>query len=168
MKLKLFTLPFLPEKGCFDDTAMKAFLSDKDVFTVYPNAFTVGDRPFWALLVKYDGKTGESVTRPLANETNDSNKPIADSSLHAKSPSFSTNELSDDQKNLFEAMRTWRYKRAHDAGFPPYYICTNKELEMIVKAKPTDLASFSAINGVKKSVIEKFGLDILKALKEVN
>jgi len=56
MKIRLFTLHFSPETGKFDDSALKEFLEDKDVSTVYSNPFMHGDRPYWAVLVKYSDK----------------------------------------------------------------------------------------------------------------
>jgi superfamily II DNA helicase RecQ len=47
-------------------------------------------------------------------------------------------DLSTEQMPLYEAIRKWRNTRAREENIKPYVLFNNKQLEDIVKAKPSD------------------------------
>jgi len=62
---------------------------------------------------------------------------------------------------LFNALRGWRAERASRAGIAPYLICTDKQLEAMVSARPQSLTRLGAIDGIGKTKLEKHGQDLL-------
>lgn len=69
-------------------------------------------------------------------------------------------------ETLFEVLRKLRSKLASEQGVPAYVIFPNKTLEELSAVKPTDMISFSLVNGVGKMKLEKYGqlfIDEIKA-----
>lgn len=164
MKLKLFTLVFSKDKNCFDDTVMRTFLADKEVSTVYSNPLQKGDELYWAILVKYSEKSNGSGAnaKPCDQTPAQGASPV--NKVEAHSAPSPLPELTPGQLKLYEAMRKWRFDLAKKSGIPAYQICTNKELALIIKTNPLDTASLSAISGIKKTIVNQYGLEIIRAL----
>jgi ATP-dependent DNA helicase RecQ len=65
---------------------------------------------------------------------------------------------------LFNALRDWRSERCKRDGLPPYIICTNRQLAMIVNTRPESFAKLAQIDGIGKAKVEKYGAEILAVL----
>lgn len=60
---------------------------------------------------------------------------------------------------LFEALKAWRQLAA--GGRPSYMVATNRTLEAIAKARPTDAAALLEVNGVGHAFVTKYATPVL-------
>ncbi len=102
MRLKVFTLPYEPERG-FDDMAMQEFVADKHVISVIERFFEHEGAPVWALLLSYREPERAVSVRPAINRQN---KPDWRQSL------------AEPDRPLYDVLRTWRNALAEKQGIP--------------------------------------------------
>ena len=55
--------------------------------------------------------------------------------------------LDEEERALFNTLRDWRTKKAHDEGVPPYLVFTNKHLVEIVTTRPDSPTALANIHG---------------------
>lgn len=67
---------------------------------------------------------------------------------------------------LFEVLRALRKEKAVEIGVPPYLVFSDKTLEEMAAARPTDEASLLRISGVGEVKLERFGDAFLSAINE--
>jgi len=67
-------------------------------------------------------------------------------------------------RDLTAALKAFRTAQASADGIPPYRVFTNKELEAIVKARPTSVAAVQSIPGFGPAKTSKYGEDIAAAV----
>ncbi|MFC6920103.1 HRDC domain-containing protein [Meiothermus taiwanensis] len=96
-----------------------------------------GDRPFWSVLVFYEG----AAPQPKPTEA-------------VRIPSDPG----------FEALRAWRSHKAKEEGVPPYVIATNAELKAILERQPKTLEELAQVKGFAKTKAAKYGREILRLL----
>ncbi len=75
-----------------------------------------------------------------------------------------TTEQSSDTSSynqLFEKLRTYRWKKAKELNVKPYFIFTNEQLENLIKAKPKTKEQFINIPGFGENKWVRFGEDII-------
>lgn len=164
MKLKMFTLKFSPELDGFDDSALLQFLSNSEVSTVYQHAFEKEGQPYWAILVKYRHYLPGEQLVPPAGAANQAKGQKLAGGKQGGEKKYPSDDLSTEQKQLFENMRIWRYNRAKEIDKPPYMICNNKELEAIIKAMPKDVDALKEIGGLKQATVDLYGQEIVQML----
>ncbi|GIW39002.1 MAG: HRDC domain-containing protein [Meiothermus ruber] len=97
-----------------------------------------GNKPFWSVLVFYEG------TAP---------QPKQAEAVHTPS----------DPR--FEALRTWRSRKAKEEGVPPYVVATNAELKAILEEQPKTLEELAQVKGFSKAKAAKYGRELLSLLK---
>ncbi|HWD84676.1 MAG TPA: ATP-dependent DNA helicase RecQ [Solirubrobacteraceae bacterium] len=68
-------------------------------------------------------------------------------------------ELSAQDAELLEVLRTWRFKAAD--GKPAYTIAHNRTLETIASLRPTSLSELGEISGIGPAFIERHGPQVL-------
>jgi ATP-dependent DNA helicase RecQ len=103
---------------------------------------------------KSDGGAREKAQNPAAPEKRNG----GDSEL--------IDSLTAEQKQLFDAMRSWRLKRAQAIGVAVYLISNNKQLAVIARAKPTNIVALSALEGIKPSFVRDYGAEILELCRQ--
>lgn len=150
MNIRVFTLPFNPVLGGFDDAEVRAFTADKQVKKIKDHAFVHNGVPHLSLVVIYYPPDGK-ISMPM--ETN-----------RAKSDDAWRKLLTPETTPLFNSLREWRAERSKAEGVPPYFICTNKQLVDIVINKPNSLVQLGKIEGVGPGKLEKYGKEILAVL----
>lgn len=74
-------------------------------------------------------------------------------------------ELTEEEQELFEALRQLRLKIAVAKGLPAYVICHDTILREIAKSKPTTPETLLAIRGIGKKFIQNYGDFFLEATK---
>lgn len=67
---------------------------------------------------------------------------------------------------LFEALRTWRRRRADAAGVPAYVVFPDATLTDIARQKPTDRAMLRSISGVGPIKMQRYGDEVLEVLAQ--
>jgi ATP-dependent DNA helicase RecQ len=148
MLAKIFTLRFNPATESFDDTAVTAFLADKEVCSIRDHFFVKDDVPYLTLVVRY---------RPAA---------VAPSTPEPRRAGRQRDEswrqtLAQEDWPLFNTLRDWRAERAKADGIPPYVICNNRQLAEVVKVRPDTLAALGAIEGFGEAKLKKYGKELL-------
>ena len=73
-------------------------------------------------------------------------------------------ELSDDEKEVFAALKEWRIDQATELSLPAYMICSNAELVTVVKMKPETREDLLKLRGFGEQKTTKYGSDILAIL----
>jgi ATP-dependent DNA helicase RecQ len=69
--------------------------------------------------------------------------------------------LGDDDRDLFERLRTWRAEVAKAASVPAYVVFADSVLVSIATARPASLDDLFAISGVGAKKLESYGDDVL-------
>lgn len=150
MRVCLITLRFDDLTGKIDDVPLNEFLRDKDVISVRDHFFVKDSTPYLALLVTYNSGMTLSdipIEKPSKRQDDDWRKLIKEA-----------------DKPLFEALREWRAERCKQEGVPPYIICTNRQLALMLQKRPQSLSKLGDIDGFGKAKLEKYGADILNIL----
>ncbi|MEM7766478.1 MAG: DNA helicase RecQ [Pseudomonadota bacterium] len=65
--------------------------------------------------------------------------------------------LSDTDRSLFEALRTWRLDQAREKGVPPYVIFHDKTLAAIASARPASTDALRSVSGVGEKKAALYG-----------
>ena len=71
-----------------------------------------------------------------------------------------------EEQSLFDALRTLRLELAQAQNVPPYVIFHDKTLWQLAEDKPRTLTAMSAISGVGKSKLERYGEVFLELILE--
>lgn len=67
----------------------------------------------------------------------------------------------DQDKELYEVMRQYRYTKAKEEGNKPYFIFSNKTLESLVEVKPRSKSELIKIQGFGPVKVDTYGDDIV-------
>nr|HMQ37953.1 RQC domain-containing protein [Micropruina sp.] len=81
-------------------------------------------------------------------------------SATAKGPA-AANELTADDRELFERLRTWRSETARAAAVPAYVVFPDTTLAAIAQHRPTSSNELFAISGVGAKKLESYGDAVL-------
>jgi len=76
-----------------------------------------------------------------------------------------TIDLSDDERVLFEKLRSMRMDLARAENIPPYIIMHDNTLKLIAKSKPKTNDDFLRVEGVGDKKLEKYGVYFLKVIQ---
>lgn len=75
--------------------------------------------------------------------------------------------LTPEEKLLVKALKRWRLERANTQRVPAYMICADRTLEHLARARPATLEALADIYGLGESKIQKFGEELLRALRDL-
>ena len=75
--------------------------------------------------------------------------------------SVAATALGDEDRGLFERLRTWRAETAKAASVPAYVVFPDAVLVSIASARPASLDDLFAISGVGAKKLESYGDDVL-------
>jgi len=131
----------------FDDSPMQEFISDKEVIEYTEHFFIHDKTPYLTVLLSY-----RNIAPNERRKLNQRNDPRA--------------ELDDAEKEIFDALRTWRAARAKQDGMPPYMIANNKQFAKMVSLKAATKADLDKVSGIGEAKIDKYGEDILRIIAE--
>ena len=73
--------------------------------------------------------------------------------------------LAPEEFAVFSKLRELRKELASKDGVPPFVVFTDEQLASIVKQKPENLGKLTAIQGIGQAKAEKYGKQILEALR---
>jgi len=74
--------------------------------------------------------------------------------------------LTPEQKRTVAALKKWRLDRAFSQRVPAYMICPDRTLECLARERPKTLEQLRDVYGLGESKIERFGEDLLTALRD--
>lgn len=147
MKLKVFTFRFSHRVQGFDDQPLQKFMADKEVIEFSEHFFVHEKTPYLTVLLAY--------------------RPIADDERRKRSRRVDPRKYLDDQeKQVYDALRTWRAARARQEGIPPYMIANNKQLAKMIKLGATTKSALAEVDGIGDVKIVKYGDEILQTISQ--
>ncbi len=153
--------------GGFDDTALIDFTRDKEVVAFREHFYTVNEVPHLSCVLHYqDGivpRAALDAAREIAPRQ-ESTPPRFQRRNGAPDP---CEGLNDSERALFNHLREWRSRQAHDEGIPPYLILTNRHLVTIVRKRPESPTALGHIDGIGPGKLERYAAAILKCLHGV-
>jgi ATP-dependent DNA helicase RecQ len=76
-------------------------------------------------------------------------------------------EFNDIENEQYEKLRNLRYKIACENDFPPYFICGEMTLRLMVKHLPTTEEELSAIKGIGPSFMENYSSRFLAEIRQL-
>jgi len=144
MRIKVFKVRILEEFLDKDEALINSFLEQHEIVNM--NAKFINDN-YWSIMVYYI----------IKNEKKVSNQTFKDSEQN----------LTKEQKVIYESLKNWRLKKARELDVPSFYICHNSHLVSIAKFLPVSLKDFSEIKGFGNVRKEKYGEEILDVLMNV-
>ncbi len=118
-----------------------------------------GERPVRLLLPPLR-KT--PITKPKARE------PLATRTATPRkaAPRERAEVLGDRDQVLFEALRSYRLKRASAQGVPPYVIASDRSLREIVAERPRTIDELLLVHGIGPAKAKRYGKGLLKVVLE--
>jgi len=84
-------------------------------------------------------------------------KPPARSGANAQSATLGPQE----QTALFERLREWRKRKAHEMGVPAYIVFGDKDLQSIAEAAPRTLDALAGCRGLGPVKLKQYGSEVL-------
>ena len=85
--------------------------------------------------------------------------------VRAGSPS-TREDLDEQQRNVFEALRKWRLELAQVTEIPPFIIFNDRTLVELAKQQPLNDAELMAVSGIGEAKAERYGADVLRVIAE--
>jgi len=73
----------------------------------------------------------------------------------------SPDELDDDERVLFDALRSWRTHKARAASMPPYVVCNDRTLLELATRRPRTTTALLAVHGLGEVKVTRFGDELL-------
>lgn len=104
-----------------------------------------------------------SVQQPQALMADDMNTRMESKDFKPVSPP--TIELNDEEKRLFEKLRSMRMDLSRTENMPPYVIAHDSFLKRLAKAKPMTKEEMINIDGIGERNFEKYGVYFLKVIR---
>ena len=148
MQIKVFHIRLSKEHFQTDQDTINSFLSSVTVKKTATELVTGQPNNFWTILVFYEDLKAEKPTDKVT-VTED-------------------NELTEDEKQIFETLKQWRQDKGNELHIPNFMVCHNKELMTIAKVKPRTLDELSRIKGFGGQKIAKFGDEIIGVLNSIS
>lgn len=146
MRIKVFKVRILEEFLNTDEALINSFLEQHEIVNMNAK-FINGNDNYWSIMVYY----------LIPNEKKVSDQTFKDSDEN----------LTKEQKVIYEALKSWRLKKARELDVPSFYICHNSHLISITKSLPVSLKDFSEIKGFGNVRRDKYGEEILDVLMNV-
>ena len=81
-----------------------------------------------------------------------------------RSRSAAAAALNEDDRALFERLRTWRAETARSAGVPAYVVFPDSTLTAVAQSRPGSLEELMDVNGVGVKKLEQYGDAVLDVL----
>ena len=75
-------------------------------------------------------------------------------------------ELDEQEKQAYDALRSWRAARARQEGIPPYMIANNKQLAKMVKLRSATKSALAKVDGIGDAKTTKYGDEILQTIAQ--
>ena len=91
---------------------------------------------------------------------------VAEKALRKPARKAQQSAVSDNDRQLWEALRARRKQLADEQGVPPYVVFHDATLMEMMEYQPTSEAELLNISGVGQSKLDKFGAEFLEVLRE--
>ena len=151
MMVKVFTLNFDPALGAFDDGEVREFLKDRRLLSLENHFFTFEHTPYLCLVAIYEPDRSGPSSQPQSKDK--------------KRDESWKKLLTPESMPLFNTLRDWRMKISRKEGIPPYVVCTNYQLAVMVKDRPQSKTALGRIEGFGSKKVVKYADELLGLLK---
>ena len=151
--VEVFTLPFSEEVRGIDTQEVKDFLSERELLSFSDHFFVHQGVPYLLLVVSFRER---------------SSSPKGSRAKGREEKKDWKRGLTEEEKSLYEVLRSWRRERAQRESVPLFVILTNKQLVEIVTSRPTSKTDLERIQGVGPITSDKYGEEILACLAKYN
>jgi len=149
----VFSLPWRPGVGGFDDADLQEFLEDHSVVELTQHFFVHEKTPHLVLVLGYRA----------ADPARQSPRPGGTSGRNTAAEAAAL--LDPAEQRIFEALRVWRNQYARRTGRPPYVVFTNRQAAEIARRDPASRAQLQEVEGLGESRIDDFGAELLACLE---
>lgn len=165
MKCKTFKIYLQDEARDFEEVKLNKFLENVAVHHVF--ASVVKDE-FWTALVFYDEGAAVSTKSKFVRTVNEEipTKILTEKSIKPETPAPEPIVLTEEEENIYAALRDWRNERAASDGLPPYMIAHNDSLMLMAKQRVKTLEELPNIKGFGEKRTQKYGEEILQILAD--
>jgi superfamily II DNA helicase RecQ len=168
MRVKLFTFRYSATLGGFDDTPLAEFIRDKEVLSFREHFFQANEVAHLACVVAYQDAV-------VSREDLEAAREIPPRVLRPGSPGGRRRAerdrpdpcagLAEPERVLFNTLREWRARKAHEEGVPPYLVFTNRELLEIVRRRPESANALGHLNGIGPGKVKRYAAEVLRLLR---
>jgi len=166
VRVKLFTFRYSATLGGFDESALQAFVRDKEVLAFREHFFCVNEVPHLVCVLTWQDAV---VVEGTGSEDNGARGGRTGASGARPEPSRGrgdpTRGLDEPQRLSFNALREWRSAKAHEEGVPPFLIFTNRQLVEIVRSRPDSPNALSHLHGIGTGKVKRYGAEVLSLLR---
>ena len=147
MLIRVLTLRYDPVLDAFDEQALRELQRSHRVTGVRDHFFERDGEPLLTLVLRCEmpAEPGIPVSKPADARGGERWREL----------------LRPDDLPLFNALRGWRSARARRDGVPPYVVCTNKQLALLVRAQPRSAAKIGEVEGFGRAKVDKYAAEIL-------
>jgi ATP-dependent DNA helicase RecQ len=83
-----------------------------------------------------------------------------------KKPKITRDSVSDEDRELWEALRERRRRIAAEQGLPPYVIFHDATLMQMMEYRPTTLAAMLGLSGVGQAKLDRYGEQFLDVIRK--
>ncbi len=85
----------------------------------------------------------------------------------SRSSDYVETELSRDEQQIFERLRSWRMGTAREHGVPAYVVFQDATLREIAKVKPSSIDALRGVSGVGEKKLVSYGDEIVAIINEM-
>ncbi|WP_288377861.1 DNA helicase RecQ [uncultured Massilia sp.] len=85
----------------------------------------------------------------------------------SRSSGYEETELSRDEQQIFERLRSWRMGTAREHGVPAYVVFQDATLREIAKVKPSSIDALRGVSGVGEKKLVSYGDEIVAIINEM-
>lgn len=164
MSLHCFTVRALDPEA--EQRTLNNFCATQRVLKLERHFVPDGANSFWAICVEVaDGP------RPLPDALKQPDRRGAAKRASVPAGTAGTGKpdykqlLSEDDFNLFAALRQWRKTQAEADGVPLYAVFTNEQLAAIAQQRCDTPAALGGIEGVGPARVQRYGAAVLDSLR---
>jgi superfamily II DNA helicase RecQ len=169
MRVKLFTFRYSATLGGFDDGVLQDFVRDKEVVAFREHFYAVNEVPHVTCVLTYQDAVVPAAVLQLAHEIPPRERPPGRPDRYQRKWSGErrdvTADLSEPERVLFNTLREWRAKKAHDEGVSAFLVFTNRQLLEIVRKRPESPNALGQLEGIGPGKVKRYGAEVLALLK---
>lgn len=170
MRVKLFTFRYSGSLGGFDDTPLQDFVRAKEVVAFREHFYGVNEVPHVTCVLTYQDAVIPLEVQQAAQEVpRREERPVRSPDRYSHTPGGDrpdvTAGLSEPERVLFNTLREWRSRKAHEEGVPPYLIFSNREFLEIVRKRPESPTALGNLNGIGRGKVQRYGAEVLPLVR---
>ena len=139
--MSLVTVAFDPDSGSFPAEPLTGI--EGEVVSVVEHFFHHAGLPHLLLVVHHRGPAPRAPRKSGRSKT----QHVIDS-------------LTEEERALFDRLRTWRQSRALADGVPVYVVLNNAQLSAFARDRPRSLSALRQIEGVGENKLAQYGKDL--------